>query len=241
MTEKLAELFDEEAAVEFATPRPPEAARVRGSTAQRRMAVALLGGALVLLAAIPAAPQAPRSAQRVPEPPLKIEIRARPIAGFDARDASRRQFGELLFRGGLELTSPYKEFGGLSGIRLSADGAQFIAVSDKGRWFRGRILYRNGRPEGIADAEMAPVLGPDGRPITARGWYDTEAIAQDGGTLYVAPRARPPDSALRLRQGWLARPRPADRGAAGLQAASQQQGASNAWPSSPRGWPAPAR
>ena len=82
-------------------------------------------------------------------------------------------------------TSPYKEFGGLSSIRLSADGAQFIAVSDKGRWFRGRILYRNGRPEGIADAEMAPVLGPDGRPITARGWYDTEALAQDGGTLYV--------------------------------------------------------
>jgi hypothetical protein len=29
------------------------------------------------------------------------------------------------------------------------------------------------------------VLGPDGRPITARGWYDTEAIAENGGTLYL--------------------------------------------------------
>ncbi len=30
------------------------------------------------------------------------------------------------------------------------------------------------------------LLGPDGQPLAARGWYDTEAIAQDGGTLYVA-------------------------------------------------------
>src|SRR4029077_17016021 len=27
--------------------------------------------------------------------------------------------------------------------------------------------------------------GPAGRPLAARGWYDTEAIAEDGGTLYV--------------------------------------------------------
>ena len=32
---------------------------------------------------------------------------------------------------------------------------------------------------------MAPILGADGRPLAARGWYDTESIAQDGGTLYV--------------------------------------------------------
>ena len=32
---------------------------------------------------------------------------------------------------------------------------------------------------------MAPMLGPDGRPLAARGWYDTEALAEDGGTLYV--------------------------------------------------------
>ena len=32
---------------------------------------------------------------------------------------------------------------------------------------------------------MAPILGPDGRPLAARGWYDTESIAQDGGALYV--------------------------------------------------------
>jgi hypothetical protein len=32
---------------------------------------------------------------------------------------------------------------------------------------------------------MAPILGADGHPLAARGWYDTESIAEDGGTLYV--------------------------------------------------------
>jgi hypothetical protein len=58
-------------------------------------------------------------------------------------------------------------------------------LNDKGWWLRGRIVYEGTRPSAIADAEMAPVLGADGRPLAARGWYDTEAIAEDGGTLYV--------------------------------------------------------
>jgi hypothetical protein len=33
---------------------------------------------------------------------------------------------------------------------------------------------------------MAPILGADGRPLGARGWYDTESLAMDGGTAYVA-------------------------------------------------------
>src|SRR5439155_13609786 len=82
-------------------------------------------------------------------------------------------------------TSRFKQFGGISSIRVGDDGAGFIAASDKGWWFRGRITYQGVRPSGIADAEMAPILGPDGRPLAARGWYDTESIAQDGGTLYV--------------------------------------------------------
>ena len=29
------------------------------------------------------------------------------------------------------------------------------------------------------------MLGPDGKPITARGWFDSEAIALDGSLVYV--------------------------------------------------------
>src|SRR5205085_6506165 len=112
-------------------------------------------------------------------------VRAKPIAAFEPRDPTRVRFGALTYRGGIELTSPYPDFGGVSAIRVAADGAGFLAVTDKGRWLRGRIVYDGTRPAGIADAEMAPVLGPDGRTLAARGWYDTESIAQDGGTVWL--------------------------------------------------------
>ena len=38
---------------------------------------------------------------------------------------------------------------------------------------------------GLADVETAPMLGSDGRPITARGWYDSELIALDGSFVYI--------------------------------------------------------
>jgi hypothetical protein len=152
--------------------------RDRLAAPNRRAVAALLAGALVL-AAVPDA-QAPLAAASG-----AIELRAEPITGFEIRDPTRRQFGLLEFRGGLVLRSSDRNFGGLSAIRVAADGAHFIALSDKGWWFRGRIVYEGTRPVGIANAEMAPILGADGRPLAARGWYDTESIAEDGGTLYV--------------------------------------------------------
>ncbi len=115
-----------------------------------------------------------------------IEVHAQPLRGFDLRDPSRQQFGELFFRGGLVLQSPFRRFGGLSSIRMAADGEHFISLTDKGWWLRARLLYEGKRPARITEAEMAPILGPSGAPLASRGWYDTEAIAQDGGTLYVA-------------------------------------------------------
>src|SRR5215467_6216621 len=149
--------------------------------ANRRTIAALIAASALLLALVSGHAQVSPSAA----PPVAIEVRAEPITAFDVRDPSLRQFGLLEFRGGLVLTSPDKNFGGLSAIRVAADGAHFIALSDKGWWFRGRIVYQGTRPIGIADAEMAPILGADGRPLAARGWYDTESIAEDGGTLYV--------------------------------------------------------
>jgi hypothetical protein len=146
---------------------------------RRRAFVALF--VALSVATIPVAAQAPA----VVPPPAAIEIQAKAIAAFDHRDASRRQFGLLEFRGGLDLTSTFKEFGGISSIRVQPDGATFIAASDKGWWWRGRITYDGTHPTGITAAEMAPILGADGRPLAARRWYDTESIAQDGGTLYV--------------------------------------------------------
>jgi hypothetical protein len=128
---------------------------------------------------------APALAQPAPEPPARIEIKSKLIENFEPRDPARKRFGALEFRGGLELASPHREFGGISAIRVAADGANFIAVTDKAHWVRGRIVYRGEAPIGIANAEIAPMLGPDGRTLSARGWYDTESLADEDGTLYV--------------------------------------------------------
>jgi hypothetical protein len=116
--------------------------------------------------------------------PVAIEVTARPIPSFDMRDRSHLRFGSLQYRSGLVLTSPFRGFGGLSGLRLDRKGERFISFSDKGNWFTGRIVYHDTEMTGLADVEAAPMLGPDGRPITARGWYDSESIAIDGSQIY---------------------------------------------------------
>jgi hypothetical protein len=117
--------------------------------------------------------------------PAAIEVKARPIASFDPRDRSHVRFGSLEWRSGLVLTSSFRGFGGLSGIRLDAKGERFIAISDKGGWFTGRIVYNGRDMKGLDDVEASPLLGPDGRPITARGWFDSESIALDGSLVYI--------------------------------------------------------
>ncbi|MEA2867186.1 MAG: hypothetical protein QOE39_1901 [Bradyrhizobium sp.] len=117
--------------------------------------------------------------------PVSIEVNARPIPSFDPRDRSRVRFGALEYRSGLMLISRFPGFGGLSGLRLDAKGERFISFSDKGSWFTGRIVYQGREMTGLADVEAAPMLGADGRPITARGWFDTESIALDGPFVYI--------------------------------------------------------
>ena len=117
--------------------------------------------------------------------PTRIVLRAIPITSFDNRDPSKTRFGDLEFRGGLALTSNYEPFGGVSALHVEPDGANFLSVTDNGSWLRGRIVYQDGKPVGIADAEMAPMLGPDGKPLAARGWYDAESLVKRDGLFYV--------------------------------------------------------
>jgi hypothetical protein len=134
----------------------------------------------------PLAPQASAADESSVTAPVRIEVNARPIPWFDRRDHARHRFGALDYRSGLVLTSRFPGFGGLSALRLDAKGERFIAVSDKGSWFTGRISYQGRDMTGLAEVEAAPLLGSDGRPITARGWFDSEAIALDGNIAYVA-------------------------------------------------------
>ncbi len=79
------------------------------------------------------------------------------------------------------------KFGGLSGIHVEADGANFTVVSDAGAWTKGHLVRD---AAGVVMAVTAdPIAGlqraPDEKPSTAR--IDTEglAIAADG-TIYIS-------------------------------------------------------
>ncbi|MCA1400793.1 esterase-like activity of phytase family protein [Bradyrhizobium sp. BRP56] len=170
---------------------------MRSSPSRRRflqgMAAGLSAAALPRLAQAQSAtqpPATPRPAAR-PSPyrvnePVSIDVNARPLPSFDIRDRARTRFGALEYRSGLILTSSFSGFGGLSALRLDPKGERFIAVSDQGSWFTGRIVYRGREMVGLDDVEAAPLLGADGRPITVtRGWYDSESLALDGSFAYV--------------------------------------------------------
>ena len=146
-------------------------------------------------AALPAIARAQTAVQKPPKPvipdeysvtaPVSIEVNARPLPAFDTRDRSHVRYGSLEYRSGLILTSRFRGFGGLSGLRLDAKGERFIAIGDKGGWFTGRIVYKGREMTGLDDVEASPMLASDGRPITARGWFDTESLALDGSHVYV--------------------------------------------------------
>jgi hypothetical protein len=146
----------------------------------------LVGGTLFAAFVLVVASFGLAEALRTSHAPARIKIDATAIAAFDPRDESKSRFGQLEFRGGLVLTSSDQAFGGISALYMEPDGAHFLSVTDQGSWLRGRIVYRDGRPSGIADAEMAPMLGADGKPLAARHWYDTESLAQGiDGMFYV--------------------------------------------------------
>jgi hypothetical protein len=149
------------------------------------LSAAATSGAALAQTAVQTPPKQPGPDELAVTAPVSIEVNARPLPSFDTRDRSHVRFGSLEYRSGLILTSRFRGFGGLSGLRLDAKGERFIAISDKGVWFTGRIAYRGKEMTGLEDVEASPMLGPDGKPITSRGWFDTEAIALDGSLVYV--------------------------------------------------------
>ena len=96
------------------------------------------------------------------------------------------QFGKLAFLGGIALHSDNPAFGGLSALRVTSDGQQALALSDRGRFWDFALNYdQDGRLAG------AKILGNfrmqtnvDGKPL-GDGLRDSESMewSGDGGVL----------------------------------------------------------
>lgn len=100
-------------------------------------------------------------------------------------------FGPLTWRGGIELTSPNKKFGGLSGLMMVDECASLRAVSDAGRWITADVAYTGDVLSGLTSSSIAPILDDRGRPPPSKLWGDAEAIAAGpGGKTIVGFESR---------------------------------------------------
>ncbi len=108
---------------------------------------------------------------------------------LDSQDPHRDRAGALIWRGGLEIVSPDKRFGGLSGLHISADGMQLLAVSDRGHWFSARLRYRAGILSGLDSVKIGPLRQPDGKPVKGiAGDAESMTLTQDGSLLVAFER-----------------------------------------------------
>ena len=109
-------------------------------------------------------------------------ISVKPGVWFEATE------GALVFRGGFELRSRDPRFGGLSGLTISGDGVELVAISDRGWWFKALLVYgTDGDLISLNSAELSPVLHLNGRQNEDKAWLDAEALVRlPGGDFIVA-------------------------------------------------------
>lgn len=110
-----------------------------------------------------------------------IEVSASPVF-WNPNDWEEKKAGALRFVTGLALTSPEPSFGGLSGLYITRNGEEMLAVSDTGNWLHAALAYDGQKIIGLEKARMAPILGPDGKPLTSKYEQDAEGLdaAEDG-------------------------------------------------------------
>jgi hypothetical protein len=85
----------------------------------------------------------------------------------------------------------FEAVNGVSGLEFSDDGSRFWAVADRGWYLTGAVTRtEDGALDKVTVTRIAPLLGQDGFPVTARrvgDWSDAEGLAMlPDGTAYVS-------------------------------------------------------
>ncbi|MBV1887406.1 MAG: esterase-like activity of phytase family protein, partial [Parvibaculaceae bacterium] len=120
--------------------------------------------------------QADADPQRTAEP-IPLTINASSVK-WNLDDLSETHTGKLKYLGGIELSSPNANFGGLSGLHIDASGAQLLAISDQGHWLSAHIQVNDaGLPIGLDEAVLAPLLDETGAVLNGKANTDAEGLA----------------------------------------------------------------
>lgn len=84
---------------------------------------------------------------------------------------------ELIWQGGLVLSSADSDFGGLSGITFTGPGNRLAMVTDVGRFVSGYLIYDDqGAPLGLGGSYMTPIENSKGVELPRRFAKDAEAV-----------------------------------------------------------------
>lgn len=109
--------------------------------------------------------------------PHSVPVRLVETEGLAAQP---QKVGELTFRGAVALQGNRKAIGGLSSLRVSPDGGQFVAISDRGGKLAGRLSYQaDGTLAGMGSFSQGDLLETDGTVLQGRQ-NDTESLAMIG-------------------------------------------------------------
>ncbi len=154
--------------------------------ALRSVSVAVAAATAILVMA-PALADKPAGVLAGVEP---VAITAIPI-DFDRDNPTRKAFGKLVWRGGVNLFGKSAFFGGYSALVVDASGRSLLAISDAGTWLRADFDYDGRKLKGLERASIGPILDRNGKPLATDRARDAEGLAlvqgdTSKGTAYVS-------------------------------------------------------
>ena len=114
---------------------------------------------------------------RAPAGTAPLAITTKPIASF-SNFTSTTEFGAFTWRGGLTLSSPAENFGGLSGLMVGNNCQDLLAISDRGNWFTAKLSYTDDKLSGLSAPRLERMRDAKGKPLRSGPWSDAEAVTQ---------------------------------------------------------------
>ena len=102
---------------------------------------------------------------------------------LDPEDESELRAGDLVYRGGLALSSRSPHFGGFSGLIVAQNGRSLLSISDRALWMTAKLEYDDNALSGISAVQMSPMLNDSGSQLL-KPYYDAEGLTIDAGNPF---------------------------------------------------------
>lgn len=108
---------------------------------------------------------------------VELTISAIPVTSFRGVGLDQPVDG-LIWRGGIEMTSPDNTFGGLSGVAFTGPEQRIAMVSDRGNFVTGQLIYDDAdRLFGFIGVNLEAIQNSRGAPLPRQFSRDAEAIS----------------------------------------------------------------